>query len=129
MISLNRRQMKNDIVLGIGLLATALCLWLFMQFVMGKSGSFDLIVFISIDGKEYGEYPLNSGKPMEISLDNHNIIKIEDGVVWMEEADCPDKLCINQGRISNAGQTIICLPNRVMVTIKGDKNQYDGVAK
>ena len=62
-------------------------------------------------------------------MDGHNKVIIGDGVVWMEEADCPDKLCVNQGRISKAGQTIICLPNRIMVTIIGGTAQYDGVAK
>ena len=37
----------------------------------------------------------------------------------MSDADCPDKLCIHQGRIHKNGQWIICLPNRVAVTIEG----------
>ncbi|MGN1187013.1 MAG: NusG domain II-containing protein, partial [Lachnospiraceae bacterium] len=88
-----------------------------------------LVVVITVDGEEYAQYPLKSGSTKEITVDVHNKVIIDDGVVWMEEADCPDKLCINQGKISKAGQTIICLPNRVMVTIKGGNIQYDGVAK
>ena len=129
MISSTRRQMKNDIILGIGLLVTALCLWLIMQLVMNNSGSEELVAVITVDGEEYAQYPLKSGITMEIFVDGHNKVIIDDGVVWMEEADCPDKLCMNQGRISKAGQTIICLPNRIMVTIKGGTAQYDGVAK
>ena len=129
MISVKRRQMKNDIILGIGLLATALCLWLIIQLVMNNSGSVGLVAVIAVDGEEYAQYPLEIGSTMEITVDGHNKVIIDDGVVWMEEADCPDKLCINQGKISRAGQTIICLPNRVMVTIKGGTTQYDGVAK
>lgn len=121
--------MKNDIILGIGLLATALCLWLIMQLVMNNSGSVGLMVVITVDGEEYAQYPLESGSTMEIPVDGHNKVVIEDGAVRMEEADCPDKLCVNQGKISKAGQTIICLPNRVMVTIKGRDTQYDGVAR
>ena len=129
MISVKRRQMKNDIILGIGLLATALCLWLIMQLVMNNSGREGLVVVITIDGEEYVQYPLKSGSTIEVPVDGHNKVIIDDGVVWMEEADCPDKLCMNQGKISKAGQTIICLPNKVMVTIKGGTAQYDGVAK
>lgn len=129
MISTKRRQMKNDIILGIGLLMTALCLWLIMQLVMNNSTTGELMVVITVDGDEYVQYPLESGSTKEITVDGHNKVIIQDGVVWMEEADCPDKLCINQGKISKSGQTIICLPNRVMVTIKGGIIQYDGVAK
>ena len=129
MISDRRCQMKNDMILGIGLLVTALCLWLIIQLVMNNSGSEELVAVISINGEEYAQYSLESGIKKEISVDGHNNIMIDDGMVWIEEADCPDKLCINQGRISKAGQTIICLPNRVMVTIKGKDTQYDGVAK
>ena len=129
MISVKRCQMKNDIILGIGLLATALCLWLIMQLVMNNSGREGLVVVITIDGEKYVQYPLKSGSTIEVPVDGHNKVIIDDGVVWMEEADCPDKLCMNQGKISKAGQTIICLPNKVMVTIKGGTAQYDGVAK
>ena len=54
---------------------------------------------------------------------------IRDGKADVTEADCPDKLCVLQGKISRSGQTIICLPNKTMVTIKGGKSEYDGVAQ
>jgi hypothetical protein len=36
----------------------------------------------------------------------------------MEYADCPDKLCIRQGIVSRSGERIVCLPNRVSITIE-----------
>ena len=46
---------------------------------------------------------------------NHLIIK--DGRIWCSEADCPDKLCVQQGEKSLDGDTIVCLPNQMAVTI------------
>ena len=45
----------------------------------------------------------------------------------MIEADCHDSLCIYQGKISKVGQSLVCLPNKVMVEIKGkiEENEDD----
>ncbi len=132
----------NDILLGAGLLLGALCLWCVIYFVGRNTDKNALMVVITVDGKEYytgrltesisGEDDVknaNGDKRKEIDIDDHNKVVIAGGEVWMESADCPDKLCVEQGRISRSGQTIICLPNKVMVTIKGGKSEYDGVAQ
>ena len=46
----------------------------------------------------------------------------------MEEADCPDLLCVHQKAISKEGESIICLPNKVVVTIRGgEETELDAV--
>ena len=48
----------------------------------------------------------------------------------MSEANCHDQLCVKQGRINKVGQSIVCLPNRVVITvISGDKDSMDSVVK
>ena len=44
-------------------------------------------------------------------------MKIQDGQVFISEADCPDGLCVNTGKISKTGQTIICLPHKLVIEI------------
>ncbi len=46
-----------------------------------------------------------------------NIISIKNGTVFMKEADCKHQICVKHKKIENAGESIICLPNRVVVTI------------
>lgn len=91
------------------------------------------MVVVTVDGEEYYSGLLagenQQSERREIDIDGHNKVVIADGEVWMEEADCPDRLCVSQGKISRSGQTIICLPNKTMVTIKGGKSEYDGVAQ
>lgn len=50
----------------------------------------------------------------------HLTVRIEDGKVWVTDADCPDKLCEHAGAISRAGQQIVCLPNAIVITLTGD---------
>ena len=57
-----------------------------------------------------------------------NKVRIESDGVYMENANCPDKLCVHQGRISKTGQSIICLPNKIIVEIVGKKPDVDAVS-
>ncbi len=64
-----------------------------------------------------------------------NTLVIEDGCAWLADADCPDHTCVNMGKISRSGQSIICLPHRVVVEIVGENEAdeadlaVDGVAR
>lgn len=82
-------------------------------------------VTINIDGKEYGTYSLKEDKTIDI--DGHNTIVIKDEKVYMQDADCPDKLCIKQGEVSSNGEKIVCLPNKTVVEIKSDKQSENDV--
>lgn len=124
---------RNDLLLGAGLLLAALCIWCVIFFVQKNGSKEGVTVVVTVDGEEYYSGLLSGenqhGERIELDIDGHNKVVIADGEVWMAEADCPDKLCISQGKISRTGQTIICLPNKTMVTIKGGKSEYDGVAQ
>lgn len=61
-----------------------------------------------------GEYPLNGGT---------NLLRIEDGAAFLIDANCPDQLCVKQGKVRYNGQTITCLPNRLTVTVYGTQEQ------
>ncbi|MBP5404927.1 MAG: NusG domain II-containing protein [Clostridia bacterium] len=69
---------------------------------------------------------LDGEKVMTLRLDKdavilleHLTLHVEDGELWVEDADCPDKICEKTGRISKKGQNIVCLPNRVVIKIAG----------
>ncbi len=47
-----------------------------------------------------------------------NVVVIENGKVYMKSADCPDKLCVKHKKISKHNETIVCLPNRVVIEVK-----------
>lgn len=78
-------------------------------------------VVIKVAGKEVAAFSqcANTTYCIEGINGGHDYLVIEDGTVWLEDADCPDKLCVQQGRIRYVGQSILCLPNRVSVMITG----------
>jgi hypothetical protein len=67
-------------------------------------------------------------QPIEIPVGEGNILCADGEGVWMKEADCPDQLCIKQGKIHSGNRSIICLPHRVTVVLKDVSSGWDGVA-
>ena len=105
---------RDFLVIG-SLLLLSLVLLLVLR--VGKKAGNEVIV--RVDGQEQGKYSLSTSGRYELN-GGTNILCIEDGKAYMESADCPDKVCIHRGKISKAGETIICLPNRLTVTVSGE---------
>lgn len=66
-------------------------------------------------------------EPMEIivSGEYNEIILVEKGRIRFEEADCPDKVCVNTGWLTEKGDMAVCLPNRTMIKIEGQSEDVD----
>ena len=100
---------------------------------------FNLLVFntdaetvvISVDGKEYAVYQLIDIKgTKEICVETEfgtNVIEMTNKSAKVIEASCPDKLDVKSGEIKKSGQVIVCLPNRLTVSLEGGKTQVDKV--
>lgn len=111
---------RKDIIL-IAVMLIVAAIGFGAKFLFAEKGG---IVKISVNGKTYGTYPLDQDKT--INIDGHNTVVIKDGIVHMEDADCPDELCIKQGSIDSNGEKIVCLPNKTIVEIISEKeSDYD----
>ena len=91
-------------------------------------------VVVSVDGKEVASFPLDEDTVYNIGgyHGGENILEVKDGKAHLTDASCPDKLCVNMGYISKSGQSIICLPNKVVIEIKGntkDNNNFDTISE
>lgn len=117
---------KRDLILIAALFF--ICAVVYFAFRFGKPSGGDIVV--SVDGDEYGRYRLSEAQTVEITDGEGcvtNVLVIEDGRARMEEADCPDQLCVHQRAIDRAGETIVCLPNRVIATVeRGGEEALDG---
>ncbi len=67
-------------------------------------------------------------QPVEIPVGDGNTVCADAEGIWMAHADCPDQLCVEQGKIHSGNLSIVCLPNRVTVTLKNAPSGWDGVA-
>lgn len=82
---------------------------------------------VSVDGREDIRLPLETNTTYTIHGEGgYNILVIEDGRAYLSEADCPDKRCVRMGAIRREGESVICLPHKVVVEITGgEKSESD----
>lgn len=111
---------KNDFIL-ICTLACIAALIIFCQHLNKEDGN---QVVITVDGDVYEVLNLNEDKEVKIETENghYNILQIKDGKANMIESDCENQVCVNSATISNIGETIVCLPHRVIVKIVSREN-------
>ena len=118
-------QKKDWILIGIILFVAGMA-FLLHEFIGGKGAG---CVTVKVDGEIQGVYRLSEDQEIEIN-GGTNTLKINNGTADMTWADCPDKLCVNQRAVSKSGESIICLPNRVIVTVDSSENsEFDAVAQ
>ena len=85
-------------------------------------------VTIKVDGTIQGVYSLAEDQEIWIN-DGSNILLIRNQEANMKEADCPDQLCVHQKPVSKNHESIICLPNKVIVEVDSSENsEFDAVA-
>ena len=115
---MRNRKVINDLILVIALLALAFAAWGVIS-ITQKSGEYAVV---EIDGTETARYPLDSDLRIDIETEGGHIntLVISDGKAYVEGADCPDRLCVKQHAVSRTGETIICLPHRLVIRIEGE---------
>ncbi|MBR4341776.1 MAG: NusG domain II-containing protein [Lachnospiraceae bacterium] len=90
----------------------------FFAFRIFNSGE-GSIVRITVDGTVYAEADLNTDADFDIpGIKGICRLKIKDGTADMIFAECPNQICVNHSSISGKGESIVCLPNRVIVEIR-----------
>ena len=89
-------------------------------------------VVITWNGQVEGTYPLDEDQTFvfEGESGGYNVVTIEDGFVFMEEANCPDQICVKHKPLNQTADPIVCLPNSLVVKVitNETENQLDGVS-
>lgn len=114
-----RKGIKKDIILICSLAAAGAAVAGAVLLFSGGGST----VAVRVSGEVTARYPLSVPRRTELEGEGggHNLLVIENGEAWIEDADCPDGLCVKTGRISRTGQSIVCLPHRLVVEIEGDE--------
>ena len=115
--------LRNDIIFIAGILLVVavigLCFYLFRE----KGDK----VVVTVDGIIYGTYSLEEDIVVEIRTGEQgeglNVLVIKDGVAYVETANCPDGICAGHRPISREGESIVCLPNRVVITVHTEEEE------
>ena len=88
-------------------------------------------VKIEVDSEAVASFSLDENRTYSVKKNGKvtNVVEIKDKKVSVTAADCPDKICVKHREISKSGESIICLPNKVIVSIEGRNEEVDGVAR
>ncbi|MCH5267276.1 MAG: NusG domain II-containing protein [Lachnospiraceae bacterium] len=120
---------KADVILLVSiLLAALLCFGGYALFFRDDGNT----VEITVDGNIYKTLSLETNTTIDIpsGKGQTNRLEIKNGKANMIEADCPDKLCVHQKQIEKNGETLVCLPHKVIVTMRSQKeNTLDGISQ
>lgn len=116
---------RNDAILIAALLLAggALLLWLGLTRQAGGTAR------VQIGGETVMELPLSQDARVVLGEGGHtNTLVIENGAARVEQADCPDQVCVRQGAVRYNGESIVCLPHKLIVSIEGGgSNGVDGI--
>lgn len=111
------KKIRNDIILAAVLVAAA-AIALAVFFFTRTAGGYAVVL---IDGEESARYSLSEDIEVTITTgendDSYNILKIENGKAKVTSASCPDGICVNHKSVQYDGETIVCLPNKVVIRI------------
>lgn len=122
------KQHKNDLLLVLAVLLLAGGIWGYTLLTRRAGGR----AVVTVDGVEAASFPLSVDRTWTWTGDaGSNTLVISGGAVSVADADCPDQLCVRQGAIRYTGESIVCLPHRLVVTVDDgdmDESGFDAVA-
>lgn len=122
-----RRPTLWDGLLALLVAAAAVALLFFLR----PAESNFLTASIVLDGETIGTYDLTGlTEPVTLTVDQADYpltIRLEPGRVCIGESACPSQDCVHTGWISRAGEQIICLPNRLVISLTGGQQEFDAV--
>ena len=117
---MNMKSSKTWIVIFAAVLVICAAAFLLLK---GSSGH-GAVAVIRVDGEIYKKINLDTvavAYDMEIKTEfGYNKLHIEHDGISVTEADCRDHICMDQGKVSQAGVPIVCLPHRLTIEIEGD---------
>ena len=115
-----------DVILAIGLLIAGFAMSFFLAFGQDPGAQ----VRVMTGGQLYGVYNLGEAQTGSIRQGSHvNEFEIRDGRVRMTRANCRNHDCMQEGAISKTGETIVCLPHKLVLEITGGEEDFDVIAR
>ena len=118
-----KSRLRNDVLLIAALLLLS-AVGIVYLFVFRPGGD---TVKVTVDGELYGTYSLSEPRTEEIRTGDDggqiNRLIIRDGKAHMEYATCPDGICAAHKPISREGESIVCLPHKVVITVIGGSGE------
>lgn len=86
---------------------------------------------LSVDGEKIKTFDLTDSSQSYTYLykdkdGDENLIQVKGKRIRIKEADCKDQVCVRRGWIDQSGETIVCLPHKLLIEIKSSDGGEDG---
>lgn len=121
----NRKLLSvRDVLIIVSILAAATG----MYFLKGASAEASYAV-ITFDGRLADRIPLQTDGRYTYPQVPGMVFTVQDGAVSVTESSCRDGVCVRTGAVSHAGEAIICIPNKIAVTVEGSGTDVDVVLR
>ena len=110
------QRRRNDLLLILALLLTLMAVGVGILFLRAPGAT----VTVTVNGEVYGQYPLSKDARVEIRHgEDYNLLEIREGKAYVSEANCPDGICAAHRPVFREGESVICLPHRVVIRVEG----------
>jgi hypothetical protein len=119
---------RGDIVLITIMLAVAAAGFVLVPHIAGAGGH----AVVEVDGQRELDLPLDRDVTITVTgPSGDSVIIVEDGAVRVGDSICPHHICMNMGRLRYPGEVAVCVPNRLVITVRGKSGQqgFDGVTQ
>lgn len=123
------KKRKIDLLIVGLLLIISGCIWIFIIKYNHADGN---EVEVYVDDKLVNTFSLTKNQEYKIDSEyGFNILKIDNGKVWICKASCKNHICMEHNKISHNGESIICLPNHLVIRIiNGERSpKIDAIVK
>ncbi|MBP5744943.1 MAG: NusG domain II-containing protein [Lachnospiraceae bacterium] len=119
---------KHDLILLAMFILNAAILFFIINRTDEIKGDY---VLITLNNSEYARIPLNKDTVLSIDSDKgKNTVVVSDKEVYVESADCPDQICVDHAHIMYEGETIVCLPHRLIIKIVSEEgSETDAISQ
>ena len=116
------KKKRNTMILLVAICFIALLTVILQKTILQKDGS---AAVVQVNGEVTARLDLNQDTELEVGDEEngYNIIEVEDGYVSVTEANCPDKVCVDTGKIKDMGGVIACLPHKLIITVEGESEE------
>ena len=129
---MKKKTLKNDILLILAALVLAGALWGILTLIKRQGGE----AIVTVDGETVAVLPLSEDTAyalnssfLGLAEDGFvNVVVVENGRVCVKDANCPDRVCVRTGWIEYEGESIVCLPHKLVVTVRGGETGPDAYA-
>ncbi len=113
---------RNSIILALLLLGVFIAGWMIQHIHHGSEGP---VAVIQKGGEIIERLDLDKDTSLVVGdlEGDYNIVKVEDGRIFVEEANCPDQICRYIGPISTEEEVIACLPHEMIIFIDEDNEE------